>query len=327
MKKYKIAAPEIAFEDALLPKEITDKCEIMRGEVGKRGDNSQLLPMLKDADAIIFTSSNNISAELMAKAPNLKAVIKAGPRHELVDYDYARTHGIAAGWTLNANDQSVAEHAVLLMLAAMKNFPEVTGIISRGGWRDEASKGQDLLGKTFGVIGFGAIAKIVCRIVKSFGTAHVLVYDPYLSAEAIAEFGYEKATLDEVLENSDVISLHCILTDETRGIINREALRKMKNSAILINVSRGAMVVEQDLIDALKAGEIRGAALDVFVEEPVAADHPLQKLHNAILTPHCAARTEESCYREFAWAIEGAFEYLEGKSPTKVKLLYPETQE
>ena len=322
-KKYKIAIPEMPIDRSELPTWVLEECELLEGEKGQRGGNEVLMKDIADVDAIIFNSSNNITPELMQMAPNLKIVFKSGAWPENVDFDYAKSHNIAVGWTPTANSQSVAEFTVLLMLAAEKKFIHAVESFREGAWRNQSHLGHDLYGKVVGLVGLGNIARVVAATLKALGS-QVIAYDPYLTDEVFAELGVERVTFDELLDKSDIVSIHCLLTDETRHMFNRETFAKMKDSAILVNIARGGMVDEPALIEALNSGKLRGAALDVHAVEPPPMDDPLRTMENVIMTPHVAARTYEAAYRECAWAIMGCLDYLHGRPIHDAKVVFPD---
>ena len=152
----------------------------------------------------------------------------------------------------------------------------------------------------------------------------MIAYDPYMEDAVFERENIKRVSFEELLKQADVVSIHCLLTDDTKGMFNEDAFKKMKSSAILVNSARGGMIDETALIDALRNGEISGAALDVYAKEPLAMDHPLRTVDNIIMTPHVAARTKESAYRECVWAIQGALDYLHGREINNATIIYPD---
>ncbi len=323
MAKYKIAIPEMPIDRSLLPSRVLELCEIIEGVKGERGGNDVLLSMISDADGIVFNSSNNINADLMKQGNKLKVAFKSGAWPENIDFDYAKKHGIGVGWTPAANAQSVAEYTVLMMLASQKKYVYAANTMAQGAWRNQEHIGRDICGQTVGIIGLGGIGQKVACMIKGFGT-EVIAYDPFTKDEVFAACGVKRVSFDELLKTADIVSIHCLVTDETRKMFNKTAFAKMKSSAVLINSARGAMIDEDALYEALTTGQIRMAALDVYAEEPPVMDNPLRSLDNVVLTPHVAARTEEAAYRECAWAIEGCLDYLEGNEVKNAAIVYPE---
>lgn len=324
-KKFRIAIPELPVLREELPEELLEECELLEGEKGVRGDNEQLLKLMGTADAVIFNSSNSVTAELMKMGPELKIAFKSGSRPENIDFDYAREHGIAVGWTPDANSQSVAEYTVLLMLAACKQFQEGIQAVAEGRWRDGTGLGGDLAGSTIGLIGLGPIGRRTAALLKGF-QARLIACSPHAGDEVFQQLGIARVSLEELLEQSDIVSLHCAVTEDTRGMLGAEAFSRMKSSAILVNTARGALIDEAALVHALENGQIRAAALDVYASEPLAENHPLRRMDQVILTPHAAARTRRSAWQECVWAIRGALDYLQGRELCHVTVIFPDQQ-
>lgn len=323
MKKYKIAIPEMPIEKSELPKRILEKCELLEGIKGQRGDNNVLLSMISDADAIIFNSSNSITSELMQHGKNLKVAFKSGAWPENIDFDYAKHHNIAVGWTPAANAQSVAEYTVLMILAAQKKYVHAIHSMANGAWRNQSHIGRDISGQTVGIVGLGGIGLRVAKILQAMG-ANIIAFDPFASENVFLDSNISNVSFEYLLEQSDIISIHCLLTNETKKMFNEQAFKKMKSSALLVNSARGGMIDETALYHALTTGELQMAVLDVYEEEPLPMNHPLRTLDNVLLTPHIAARTKEATYRECAWAIEGCLDYLEGNDINNAVIVLPE---
>ena len=247
-----------------------------------------------DADAVLVRIIE-LPGSLLATAKNLKIVSKHGVGYDNIDLDYCKSHGIAVTITPNANSLSVAEHRTV-GFAAKNHAP-----------------GIEMTGKTLGLIGMGRIGKHILHMCRDGLDMHVIVYDPYISE--VPE-GVEKVDdLSELLRRADVVTLHCLLTDETRKLIDRERLALMKPTALLINCARGPIVDEAALIEALENGRLAGAGLDVTDPEPVAPDSPLFKLPNVIVTPHYAPTTVESATRVSKIAAENINAVLAGQEP------------
>ena len=226
-----------------------------------------------DADAVLVRIIE-LPGSLLTTAKNLKIVSKHGVGYDNIDLDYCKSHGIAVTITPNANSLSVAEHAFTLMLTLAKNIIPVSNEYRTVGFAAKNhTPGIEMTGKTLGLIGMGRIGKYVLHMCKDGLDMHVIVYDPYISE--VPE-GVEKVDdLSELLRRADVVTLHCLLTDETRKLIDRERLALMKPTALLINCARGPIVDEAALIEALENGRLAGAGLDVTDPEPVAPDSPL----------------------------------------------------
>ncbi len=263
-----------------------------------------------------------VDAALMDKLPNLKIISKHGVGCNTIDLDAAKERGIIVTNTPGANANSVAELIVGLMLDICRNITVADRKSQAGEFSSIAPKemtGIELTGKTLGLIGAGNIARIVGKIlVGGFGCT-VLAYDPYMPAEAMASFGYEKVeTVDEVIERSDIINVSVPLTPETKDLISGASFDKFRPNAILVNAARGGIVNEDDLYDALKAGKLRAAACDAFVEEPpTAKTTKLYELDNFIGTPHIGAGTEEALVRMGEESVANIITVLEGGQPAR----------
>lgn len=221
----------------------------------------------------------------------LKMIVKFGVGVDNIDLSAATKHGIAVANAPGSNSRAVAEHALALMLALTRRIISFDQNVRRGSWKDSHS--DSLIGKTVGLLGFGNIAQKLAEFLRSL-PVEVIAYDLYKNEERAEELGVRYVELEELISTSDLISVHVPLTDSTRGMVNRDFFQKMKPTAYLVNTSRGAVVCEKDLIEALKNGLIRGAALDTFEEEPLNPNSELTKLSNVVLTPHSASNTDEA---------------------------------
>jgi D-3-phosphoglycerate dehydrogenase / 2-oxoglutarate reductase len=188
---------------------------------------------------------------------------------------------------------TTGEHTIALMMALARHIPQAVASLKGGKWDRNKFVGVELCNKTVGVIGLGNVGRIVAERAAAL-KMKVLGYDPFISAENIARMGVEPGYLEDIFTKSDFITVHVPLTPDTQGLINREAIAKMKPGVRIINCARGGIVDEKDLADAIKEGKVAGAALDVYVDEPPAADHPLVKLDQVITTPHLGASTDEA---------------------------------
>lgn len=263
-----------------------------------------------------------VDAALMDKLPNLKIISKHGVGCNTIDIDAAKERGIIVTNTPGANANSVAELIVGLMLDICRNITVADRKSQAGEFSSIAPKemtGIELTGKTLGLIGAGNIARIVGKILVGGFDAKVIAYDPYMPAEAMASFGYEKVeTVAEVIERSDIVNVSVPLTPETENLIAGDMFDKFKPNAILVNAARGGIVNEDDLYDALKAGKLRAAACDAFVTEPpTAANTKLYELDNFIGTPHIGAGTEEALIRMGDESVANVITVLEGGEPPR----------
>lgn len=234
--------------------------------------------------------------------------------YDSVDVKTATAHGIPVVITPGANNRSVAEHAVAMMFALSKNLVEAQQEMCKGNWEIRgAKKAFELEGKTIGILGLGAIGRETAKICEGCGMK-VAAYDPFLSKEQVEGYGavyYEN--YEDLLKVSDVVSIHVPLTDETKNMISKKQLTEMKKTALIINCSRGGIINETDLVEALKAGEIAGAGTDVFCSEPPKTDDPLLNCPNLIVSPHSAAQTREAVIKMAQMCVKGCLAVAEGK--------------
>lgn len=254
---------------------------------------AELLAAVPEADALIIRSASKIDAEVLAAAPRLKIIARAGVGVDNVDIPEATRRGIVVVNTPDGNTISTAEHTFGLMLALARHIPQAHQSLREGKWDRKTYSGVELRGKTLGIVGFGRIGRAVAKRALAF-EMRVIAYDPYITADLAADLGVELVSLAELFARSDFITLHALLTDETREMINRNTLAQMKRGVRIIDAARGALINEADLAEAIKSGQVAGAALDVFAEEPPSPDNPLIGLPGVVHTPHLAASTEDA---------------------------------
>jgi len=260
--------------------------------LGLKGD--ELAAALRDFDACIIRSQPKITAECLENPGRLRAIARAGVGVDNVDVPAATRRGVVVMNTPGGNTVSAAEHTIALLLAVARRVPAADAVMKSGGWDRNKFVGTQAAGKTLGVIGLGRIGREVARRAKGLDM-DVIALDPFVTAAKAAELGYEVAgSLDELLPLVDFLTIHVPLSDETKSLIGARELSLMKNSARVLNVARGGIVDETALADALAAGTIAGAGVDVFSAEPIAADNPLLKAPNVVLTPHLGASTVEA---------------------------------
>ena len=247
---------------------------------------------LADADALVVRSAVQADDALMAHAPKLRVIGRAGVGVDNIDADAATRRGIVVMNTPGANAVAVAELTLGLMLAMARKIPAANASMHAGRWEKKTLQGMELRGKTLGILGLGRIGLEVARRAKGFGL-EIIGSDPFVSAAVARENGIKLVTLDELMSGSDYITLHVGLTPQTAGVINAKSLAAMKKGVRIINCARGELVDDAALVDALKSGHVGGAALDVFTVEPP-KDSPYAALDNVILTPHIAGSTAEA---------------------------------
>ena len=245
---------------------------------------------LADADALIVRSATRVTPDLLAKAPHLRAVGRAGVGVDNIDLQEATRRGVLVMSTPGGNAISVAEHTFALLLALARQVPKLDSALREGRW-EKSSSGTEVRGKTLGLIGLGRIGSEVASRAEAFDM-RVVAYDPYISEAAAKELQVELVPLDRLYAESDFISLHTALSPATTNMINAASIAKMKKGARIVNAARGELINEADLAAALKSGRLGGAALDVFVEEPP-KNSPLIGLPNVIGTPHIAGSTQD----------------------------------
>lgn len=274
-----------------------------------------LRALLAEARGLIVRNRTQVRPELLAAAPRLKAIGRLGVGLDNIDVEACAGRGIAVFPATGANDASVAEYVISAALMLLRRAWFATDRVSAGQWPRNDLMGRELMGKSLGLLGFGAIARETARRAVPFGVT-ILAHDPFLAADdpAFRSLGVRPVSFGDLLRHSDVLSLHVPLTAATRDCIGATALAAMKPDAILINAARGGVVDEAALVAALKAGTIGGAALDVFAVEPLKADKAeiFVGCPNLILTPHIAGVTIESNTRVSWVTVEAVRRALEG---------------
>lgn len=267
-----------------------------------------LVEALAEVDAVIVRSTTVITRESLARTTRLRAIGRAGAGLDNVDVDAATEKGIAVFNTPDANTISAAELTFGLILALARRIPAADRSMKAGAWDRERFMGFELSGKTLGLVGVGRIGTEVASRAHAFGM-RVVASDPALEPERARSLGIEAMPFNDVLAAADIVSLHVPLTPATRGMIDDDALARMRPGALLVNAARGGVVEEAALVRALESGRLAGAALDVFEIEPLPPDHPLRSLENVVLTPHIGARTteaQENVSRHVALAVRDA---------------------
>jgi D-3-phosphoglycerate dehydrogenase len=261
-------------------------------------------------DAIVIRSATKLTADLIGRATNLKMIGRAGVGVDNVDVDAATRRGIVVANAPESTVVSAAEQTVGLMVALARNIPQAHAALKQGRWERSKWSGIELEGKKLGILGFGRIGQQVARRAIGLGM-QVVAYDPFVADDRFRDLGVDRAaTEDDVLAVADFLTLHSPLTDETRGMIDREAIAKMKDGARIVNAARGALIDEEALAEAITSGKLAGAALDVFSTEPY--DGPLLQLEDVVVTPHLAASTDEAQDRAGVIIAEQVVAALDG---------------
>ena len=285
-----------------------ETCDVVEA-AGEPRDRLQEL--LAEAEGLVVRSGTRVDSELMDAAPSLRVVGRAGVGVDNIDLDEATRRGILVVNAPLANSVSAAEHAFGLMLSVARNIARGDASIRSGRWDRAKFRGVELDGKTLGLVGMGRIGSLVARRALAFGMK-VLAYDPYITAEQARAAGGELRDLDSLLADSDFISLHLPRTPETENLLGREAFAKAKRGVRIINASRGGIIDEDALVEAIRDGQVAGAALDVYAEEPMTGG-PLTELPEVVLTPHLGASTVEAQYKAGLHVAESVAAGLAGE--------------
>ena len=286
--------------------------EIISNDTGRILSRDEQKDLIKDAYAIV-AGTEKYDADMLSVCKNLKVVTRFGVGTDNFDLETMRKMGVQVG--VIANHNAVAEFALTLILSAMKNLPRYDAVVREGKWSRFPMR--ELSKKTVGIVGFGRIGKRLAELLAGFDV-ELLAYDPYMNEAAAAERKVTPVSLDELLARSDVVSLHLPAMEQTYHMMNAETIGKMKNGAYLVNTSRGALVDEKALYDALVSGKITAAGLDVYEKEPVTADNPLFGLENNVLAPHVSALSFETNYNGGIICAESIVQVYNGGKP-----LYP----
>jgi D-3-phosphoglycerate dehydrogenase len=252
----------------------------------------ELHAILDGAHALIVRSATMVDAAMLAAGKQLVVVARAGVGLDNIDVEAATKQGVMVVNAPQSNVLSAAEHTMALILSIARNVPQAHSALTAGRWERSKWEGIELAGKTLGILGLGRIGTLVAQRARAFDM-RLVAYDPYVSAERGRELGVEMTTLERVVEQADVLTIHLPKNKETTGIINADMLKRAKRSLRIVNVARGGIADEADIAEALRNGTIAGAALDVFTKEPV-TDSPLFGLGNIVVTPHLGASTREA---------------------------------
>jgi D-3-phosphoglycerate dehydrogenase / 2-oxoglutarate reductase len=289
----------------------------------------ELKKLIADADACVVRSGTQITAEVIGAAKKLKVIGRAGVGLDNVDLEAASKRGIVVINTPGGNTISAAELAFCLLMSLARNIPEASNSTKRGEWERKKFTGVELDGKTLGVLGLGRIGGEVAKRAQAF-RMRVIAYDPFLRADRAQAIGVEAMSLEEVLKNSDFITLHLPLTAENKNMIGEKQFGIMKKGVRIVNCARGGLIDEKALAKAIQAGQVAGAGLDVFEQEPPPKDHELFKLPQIIVTPHQGASTEEAQVAVAVDVAQSIIDYLAGrgsKNAVNIPFVDPEVLE
>jgi D-3-phosphoglycerate dehydrogenase len=276
----------------------------------QKTDESALLPLVKDVQAMVVRSETKITRNVIEAAPNLRVIGRAGVGVDNVDVDAATQRGIVVMNTPGGNTISTAELTFSMLMALARKIPQANASMKEGKWSRKEFQGTELLNKTLGILGMGRIGGEVAKRAQAFGMK-VVAYDPYLSmARAKALQVDLKENVNDVYAAADFITVHMPMTEETKGMVNAAAFAKMKRGARILNCARGGIINEADLYAAIQSGQVGGAALDVYETEPPPGDFPLRALPQVVMTPHLGASTEEAQENVGIEVAEAITDYL-----------------
>ena len=253
----------------------------------------ELVAALQDCEGLIVRSETKVTADLLDAATSLRVIGRAGVGVDNIDVTAATIRGVVVMNAPDGNTITTAEHTIAMLISLARSIPQASSSLKSGRWDRKKFIGVELQGKTLGVVGLGRIGRVVASRARAMGML-IVAYDPFIAPEQARDLEIELAPLDEVYKRADFLTVHTPLTPETRGLIDREAISKMKQGARIINCARGGLVDEDALYEAITSGAIAGAALDVFTAEPPPSDHKLLQLEQVIVTPHLGASTKEA---------------------------------
>ncbi len=253
----------------------------------------ELLQEIASYEALIVRSATKVTKEVIEAGGRLRIVGRAGTGLDNVDTEAATRRGIVVMNTPGGNTITTAEHTMSMIAAMSRKIPQATQSMKAGKWEKSKFMGSELYNKTLGLVGLGQIGSYVTKLAQGW-SMNVIGYDPYLAVDRAKQMGIEVVDLEELFHRADVISVHTPLTNETRGIINKDTMAKMKDGVMIVNCARGGIINEQDLCEGLQSGKVAAAAFDVFENEPIDPQHPLLSLENFTCTPHIGASTEEA---------------------------------
>jgi D-3-phosphoglycerate dehydrogenase len=287
--------PKVVVSDALAPQGL----EILERAAGLEVVNvpgispGELAGVLADADGLVVRSGTKVTADVIASAPQLKVIGRAGIGVDNVDVAAATQRGIVVVNTPEGNNVTTAEHAIALLVSLARHIPQATASMKAGKWEKNKFQGLELYNRTLGVIGLGNIGRIVAERARGLAM-RVIAYDPFIAPEVAQQLDVELVPLDELIARADAITIHVPKTKDTTKLLNAERLAKAKRGVLVVNAARGGIVDEAALLAALNSGQVAAAALDVFEQEPTPKEHPLVAHPNVICTPHLGASTEQA---------------------------------
>jgi len=318
--------PRILVTEPLTPEGIARLEAAGAVEIALNLSEEQLAKAVMHADALVVRSATKVTARVLAEARHLKVIGRAGVGVDNIDVETATARGILVVNSPHGNTTAAAELTIALMLSLARRIPQADAALRAGRWERKRFMGTEVYGKTLGVIGLGRIGLEVAKRSRALGM-QIVAYDPYANPALAEQNGVKLMPLDAVLSAADFITLHAPLTEQTRNMIGRDQLQRMKDGVRVINCARGGLIDEVALAEAIRAGKVAGAALDVFASEPVSPDNPLLQMTENVVTPHLGASTEEAQVAVAVDIAEQVVDVLQGrlpKSPVNMPYLTPE---
>ncbi len=287
--------PKVLVSDDLAPQglEILERARGMQVVYRPGLAPGDLLTAIADADGLVIRGATKVTVDVIAVAKQLQVIGRAGIGVDNVDVPAATTRGIVVMNTPGVNNITTAVHAVALLVSLARHIPQATASMRQGQWEKNRFMGMEVFNRTLGVIGLGRIGRIVADRARGLGMK-VIAYDPYLAEGGIPKLEVELVGLDDLLSRADAITLHVPKTKDTHRLLGRSAFAKMRRGVLIVNAARGGVIDEVALLEALESGQVGGAALDVFENEPPPKDHPLLRHERVICTPHLGASTEQA---------------------------------
>ena len=292
-------------------KRLQKVAEVALNPHGRSPTRDELMTAIAEADGLL-AGHDPVDAEVLDAAAKLRIVARHGVGTDRIDLPEATRRKVLITWTPGANARAVAEFVLALALGLFRRMPDACASMREGQWDPRAFMGRTLYRKTLGIIGFGSIGHLVARMASGFGMK-VIAHDPFV--DDVEGTGVELTDLDRLLQTADVVTLHCALTDDTRHLIDKDALAKMKSTAVLINTARAGVIDSPALCRAVSEKKIAGAALDVFDAEPPAPDDPLCTAPNVLATPHIAAYAQEAVSEMDRMCADDMIAFFTGKKP------------
>ena len=290
-------------------KRLQEVADVELNPYGRSPTREELVNALRDAEGLL-AGHDPVDRGILDAAPGLKIVARHGVGTDRIDLDEATRRKVLITWTPGANARAVAEYVFALVLGLFRHTPAACASMQAGQWDPRAFMGRILYKKTLGIVGFGSIGRLVARMAQGF-EMRVIAHDPFVDSATEVEL----CGLERLLQEADVVTLHCALTDDTRRLIDEDALSKMKPDAVLINTARAGVVDTQALCRAVGEGRIAGAALDVFDQEPPPQDDPLRSAPNVLATPHIAAYAREAISEMDRMCADDLIAFFTGKKP------------